>query len=281
VNASGSGDILVIDFGAGAPKPANSRSASMNTSTMLSTARSLFGSTDMGICMAGAWGVGRIIDALEQNPNCGISAKKVVTTGCSTCGKQALIAGVFEPRVAICVPVESGCAGTCSWRVSKKYGNGNSNTDCQDITHLETNWTGTVTDNTWERQNSTIDHLPFDQGELMALRAPGGMVAYNNFHDWMWLCSKGNVAAAQGCHWIYKALGAEDNFGFAEPSATHNHCSWPSELTAGLNAFYDKFLNGKDANTHLLKWYSGSDEKNQWFDFGTGKDQWDTNMVLQ
>lgn len=283
LNASGSGDILVIDFGMGAPKPPNSRSASASGATFLTAANNLYGTTDMGICMASAWGVGRIIDALEQNPNGGIDAKKVITTGCSTNGKQALIAGVFEPRVAICMPVEGGCGGTCSWRVSSEYGHGDSNTDCQDITHLETNWTGTVTRNTWERGNPTIDHLPFDQGELMALRAPRPMMAYDNGKEqYKWLCNRGNTAAAQACHWIYKALGVSDNFGFVQPDPGHGHCSFPSSLNSTATAFFDKFLSGKtDTDTHILTWNKESEETAKWFEFGTGEDQWDTTMVLE
>ena len=281
LNAQGSGDILVIQFGAGAPTPSGSRKASMNTSTMLSTAKSLFGSSDMGICAAGAWGVGRIIDALEQNPNSGIDPKKVMTTGCSTGGKQALIAAVFEPRVALAVPVESGCGGSCSWRVSSEYGHGNSNTDCQDITHLETNWLGDVA-SPWRNGNPKIDKLPLDQGELMAIRAPGATFAVNNYKDWMWLCAKGNVAAAQSCRWIYKTIGVPGNFGFSEPKSTHGHCSWANDITSDLNAFYDKFLNGKtDAKPDCMKWNSASEETSKWFEFGTEPDQWDTNLVLQ
>jgi hypothetical protein len=255
----------------------------MNTSTMLSTAKTLFGNTDMGICMAGAWGVGRIIDALEQNPDCGISAKKVVTTGCSTGGKQAMGAGVFEPRVALCVPVESGCGGTCSWRVSSEYGHGNTNTDCQDITHLETNWTGTVTDNTWEKGNPTIDHLPFDQGELMALRAPGAFLQVDNGKEqYKWLCNRGNTAAAQACRWIYRALGVEDHFGYIQPDPGHTHCGWPKDITPDLTKFYDKFLNGKsDVDTHVFTYNEESSDIDKWFDFGTGDDEWDTTLVLE
>jgi hypothetical protein len=283
VTANGSGEILVLDFGAGAPKPSNARSASVSGATFLSNAKSLYGTTDMGIVMASAWGVGRIIDALEQNPDCGISAKKIMVTGCSTNGKQAMGAGVFEPRVALCVPVESGCAGTCSWRVSSEYGHGNSNTDCQDITHLETNWTGTVTDNTWEKGNPTIDKLPFDQGELMALRAPGALLQVDNGKEqYKWLCNRGNTAAAQGCHWIYKALCVENNFGFIQPDPGHTHCSWPSSITPDATKFYDKFLNGKtDVNTKVFICNKESVETSKWFDFGTGKDQWDTTTVLQ
>jgi hypothetical protein len=283
VTTTGSGDILVIDWASGVPAPANSRTCGMNSSTMITYINNLYGSSDVGICMAGAWGVGRIIDVLEQNPNGGISAKKVITTGCSTCGKQALIAGIFEPRVAICMPVESGCAGTCSWRVSSAYGHGNSNTDCQDITHLETNWLGTVAKNTWQTGNPKIDKLPFDQGEVMALRAPGAMMVFDNgMESYKWLCNRGNTAAAQGCHWIYKALGISDNFGFAQPSAGHTHCGFPAELKPHCQAFYDKFLNGKtDANTNIMRFNPASIETSKWFDFGTGKDQWDTTTVLQ
>jgi hypothetical protein len=282
VSASGSGDILCIDFGSGAPAPANSRKCTdLNTSTMLSTVKSLYGSSDMGICMAGAWGVGRIIDVLEQNPSGGISPKKVMTTGCSTCGKQAMGAGIFEPRVALCVPVESGCGGTCSWRVSKQYGNGNSNTDCQDITHLETNWLGTVAD-PWAKGTVKVDKLPLDQGEVMALRAPGAFLAIDNGKEqYKWLCNRGNTAAAQGCHWIYKALGVENNFGFAQPTAGHTHCGWASELSKYTTAFYDKFLNGKEADTHCMQFNSESIETSKWYEIGTGEDQWDTTTVLK
>ncbi|HMA65074.1 MAG TPA: hypothetical protein VKO63_07750 [Chitinispirillaceae bacterium] len=283
VSASGSGDILVLCFGGmGCATISGSRSATVSGADFLTAAKSLYGNTDMGICMASAWGVGVIIDALEQNPTCGISAKKVVTTGCSTNGKQALFAGVFEPRVGLCAPVESGAAGACSWRVSSEYGHGNSNTDCQDITHLETNWLGTVA-SPWTTGKPTIDHLPLDQGEIMALRAPYPMISFDNGKEqYKWLCNKGNTAAAQGCHWIYKALGVEDNFGFYQANAGHGHCSWPNEATPPLNAFVDKFLKGNSsANTHIFNYNKESMDTQKWFDFGTAKEQWDTTLVLK
>mgnify|MGYP001766886962 CR=1 FL=1 len=283
VTASGSGDILVLCFGGmGCATISGSRSATVSGADFLTAAKSLYGSTDMGICMASAWGAGVIIDALEQNPDCGISAQKVVTTGCSTNGKQALFAGVFEPRVGLCAPVESGAAGACSWRVSSEYGHGNSNTDCQDITHLETNWLGTVA-SPWTTGKPTIDHLPLDQGEIMALRAPYPMINFDNGKEqYKWLCNKGNTAAAQGCHWIYKALGVEDNFGFYQANAGHSHCSWPSEATPALNAFVDKFLKGKSStNTHIFNYNKESMDTQKWFDFGTAKEQWDTTLVLK
>ncbi len=274
VTASGSGDILVIDFSSGAPSPSGARKASLTPSTILDIMKSLYGSTDAGTCIAAAWGVGRIIDVLELNPDGGIDATKVVTTGCSFAGKFALAAGVFEPRVGLCVPVESGAVGTSSWRVSKSYGGDNSNANCQDIQHLEQNWLGTVA-GPFRNGQVNINKLPFDQHEVMALRAPRPMIAFNNYKEWKWLCAKGNVAAAQGCHWIYKALGASDNFGFAESEFDHGHCQFPNEHKSEVQAFYDKFLNGKsDTNTKIMRWHSSMQETEKWFD-------WDTTVVLQ
>lgn len=140
-----------------------------------------------------------------------------------------------------------------------------------------------MTDNTWEQGKPTIDKLPFDQGELMALRAPNAMMAYDNGKEqYKWLCNRGNTAAAQACHWIYKALGVSDNFGFAQPDPGHGHCSFPSSLNSTATAFCDKFIQEKtDVNTKILTWNKESEETAKWFDFGTGKDQWDTTMVLQ
>ena len=72
ISATGSGDILLIDFSSGAPAPAHSRRVSSDPATMIQRIQSAYGSTDVGTAMAAAWGVGRIIDVLEQNPNSGI-----------------------------------------------------------------------------------------------------------------------------------------------------------------------------------------------------------------
>jgi hypothetical protein len=274
VNAMGSGDILVIDFGAGAPAPANSRKASLSGSTMIQQIQRAYGSTDVGTALAAAWGVGRIIDVLEQNPDSGIDPKKVVTTGCSTNGKLAVIAAVFEPRVGLGVPVESGACGAAAWRVSKEYGGDDTNNDCQDIEHLETNWLGSVAD-PFRNGQVPITRLPFDQHEVLAIRAPAPLMVFNNERGWAWLCAKGNVATAQGAHAIWSALGAADNFGFAESSASHGHCSFPNEHQSEVQAFYAKFLSGdQSADTSIMRWHMDSDELEKWFD-------WEMDTMLQ
>jgi hypothetical protein len=264
VSTSGSGDMLMIQFGGGWA-PSGARTASLNPSSMISAIQDAYGSTDVGTNMASAWGLGRIIDVLEQNPDSGIDPTKLMTTGCSTNGKQAAIAAAFEPRVGIGMPVESGACGAVSWRVGKAYGGDDSNNDCQDIEHLEQNWLGGPAD-PFRNGQVAITKLPFDQHEVLALRAPHPMMVINNSKDWMWLCSKGNVAAAQGAHAIYAALGAADNFGFHESESSHGHCQ--GSHGDDFNAFVDKFFNGNDsANTSIMIWHNDSDERDTWIDW--------------
>jgi len=54
--------------------------------------------------MAWAWGVSRIIDALEVTPAARINPTKVGVTGCSRNGKGALVAGAFDTRIALTIP---------------------------------------------------------------------------------------------------------------------------------------------------------------------------------
>ena len=70
----------------------------------------LFGQNATASAMvAWTWGVSRIIDALERTPFANINTQKIAVTGCSRDGKGALMAGAFEPRIALTIPQESGC----------------------------------------------------------------------------------------------------------------------------------------------------------------------------
>ena len=109
----------------------------------------------------------------------------------------------------------------------------------------------------------------------MAIRAPNPLMIFNNSKDWAWLCAKGNVATAQGAYAIWSALGYPDNFGFAESSASHNHCQFPDEHQSEVQAFYDKFLGGNEnADTAVMRWHEDSYEKDTWFD-------WDMEVTLE
>ena len=80
----------------------------------------LYGSSHpAGVLMAQTWGVSRIIDVLEDNPDIGIDPTRVGVTGCSRNGKGALIAGAFDARIALTIPQQSGSGGSACWRISE------------------------------------------------------------------------------------------------------------------------------------------------------------------
>jgi hypothetical protein len=57
-----------------------------------------------------AWGVSRVIDALETTPAANIKADRLGVTGCSRLGKGALMIGAMDSRIALTIPQETALA---------------------------------------------------------------------------------------------------------------------------------------------------------------------------
>ncbi len=75
-----------------------------------------YGSTweaQSGVLMGWSWGASKILDALEKGAGneLGISTEKTIVTGVSRYGKAAAVAGAFDKRFAITMPVCSGFGG--------------------------------------------------------------------------------------------------------------------------------------------------------------------------
>ena len=80
-----------------------------------------YGSTaesQTGVLMAWAWGASKVLDALEARADAefGINANNTIITGTSRNGKAAAVAGAFEERFKITVPVSSGAGGAAIYR---------------------------------------------------------------------------------------------------------------------------------------------------------------------
>ncbi|RYP71272.1 hypothetical protein DL770_008156 [Monosporascus sp. CRB-9-2] len=77
-------------------------------------------STQIGGLMEWAWGVSRILDALDalglETTN--IDPARAGVTGCSRNGKGALVAGAFDDRIALTIPQEGGSGGPGCWRLA-------------------------------------------------------------------------------------------------------------------------------------------------------------------
>lgn len=200
-----------------------------------------------GALMAWAWGVSRLIDAIEKTPEANIDPNRLGVTGCSRNGKGALCASAFDERIVLTIPQESGSGGAASWRVSDYMLANGQNT--QTLSQI-------VGENCWFRKNfsqfrNTATKLPFDHHSIIGLVAPRAILIIEN--DILWLGPESSWNCANAAHMIWEALGIPDKMGFSL-TTDHNHCAFPSSQEPELTAYVKKFLvgNGND-DTNIMK----------------------------
>jgi len=201
-----------------------------------------------GALMAWAWGISRLIDAIEKTPQANIDPTRLGVTGCSRNGKGALVAGAFDERIVLTIPQESGSGGAASWRVSDYQLKKGQNV--QTLAQI-------VTENVWFRQSfsqfgSTATKLPFDHHSIMALCAPRALlVIENTAMEWLGNLSTwvtGNVA-----HYVWQALGVPERMGYSQYSHS-DHCGFPNDQIPELKAYVKKFLVGDGTDdTNIMK----------------------------
>jgi hypothetical protein len=64
-----------------------------------------------GALRAWGWGISRLIDFFEANPDAGVDPKKVGIKGVSRYGKAALVTAAFDERIAVAFVASSGEGG--------------------------------------------------------------------------------------------------------------------------------------------------------------------------
>ena len=203
----------------------------------------MYGSShSAGATTAWAWGVDRIIDALEL-VDVGIDPKRVGVTGCSRNGKGAFVAAALVDRIALGLPQESGSGGAACWRISDSEKAAGKNIQTSGQIVGENVWFSRNF-NTFATKSST---LATDHHQLAGLVAPRGLLVIENEIDWLGPVS--TTACMKAGRLIYKALGVPDNMGFTG-AGNHAHCSFPGNQQTELTAFINKFLlNQSNANT--------------------------------
>ena len=204
-----------------------------------------------GALTAWAWGVGRILDALELvRSQANIDPARVGVTGCSRNGKGAIVAGALEPRIALTIPQESGSGGSACWRLSNwQNQNGYNVQASQQI----------ITENVWFSKNfepyvNNVNQLPFDHHLLASLVAPRPLYVIEN-SDMEWLGKISTYGCMGAARKTWEALGALDRFGYSQVGG-NQHCSFNSgQQSAELNAFIGKYLlnNGGAGNTAIFR----------------------------
>ncbi len=206
----------------------------------------LYPSTTAGFMIRWAWGVSRLIDALEALPDANIDLAHLAISGCSFQGKIALYAGAFDERIALTIPHESGGGGTISWRYSDMLEK-RDNTEVENLLHAQgAPWYATAL----MQFNETPDKLPFDHHELMGMVAPRALLALESTA----IARMGAEAAridALAARRIWTALGEPFRVGASEENV--NHCSWHEGFTPDLEAYVDKYLLDLDVDTDILR----------------------------
>lgn len=218
-----------------------------------------------GATTAWAWGVSRIIDAIELTPGTNINPKKIGVTGCSRNGKGAFMAGALEQRVALTLPQESGSGGSACWRLSDSQKS--SGTNVQTASQI-------ITENVWFSKNfdpyvNSVTKLPFDHHSLAALVAPRGLYVIENT-SMEWLGALSTYGCMKAAHLVYEALGVPDNMGYSQVG-NHNHCAFPSSQQSELTAFVNKFLFDQTTNTAVLKTDGNLNLPADWIPWSTPK----------
>lgn len=215
----------------------------------------LFPDSTVGAYAGWAWGVSRIIDGLEltadQNQ---IDTTRLAVTGCSYAGKMALWAGAFDERIALTIPEESGGGGEASWRFMANQ---------PETEHLEAaQGTGWYSERLEDFGNPDAPKLPFDQHSLVAMVAPRAILAIQNTGIER-LGSEAGGASMRAAAEVYEALGVPERIGFSQAVAS-GHCAFPSNQTADVTAFVERFLLGDESvDTNIMK-DSYNTDMSQW-----------------
>jgi dienelactone hydrolase len=150
-----------------------------------------------------AWSAMRAVDYLYTLPE--VDRKEIGVTGLSRYGKQALIAGALDERIAAVVPAD-GNTGECNpWRFTTDIFNVET---VADITRDTAYWFHPRLRFFAGRENK----LPVDQNLLMALVAPRGLLMTTSYAE-----GDGNVLgfeqAYRSVRSVYQFLGREQNLG--------------------------------------------------------------------
>jgi hypothetical protein len=151
-------------------------------------------SDNWGIIAAWAWGMRRAVDYLVTDKD--IDARHIALVGHSRLGKAAILAGAFDERVALVIPLQAGCGGTAPSR----------GTVGESVARINTSFPLWFCGE-FKQFNSQPDRLPFDQDSLIALCAPRPVLLGAAVED-TWANPAGAFEMLQSAGAVYRLLGA-------------------------------------------------------------------------
>ena len=142
--------------------------------------------------VAWAWGLMRGMDMVQQDP--ALDGSRVLLTGYSRLGKAALLAGAFDERFPVVVPVQTGGGGA---PLTKRGFGENVATEVSSFRH----WYCRA----YDKYAYDTASMPFDQHLLLSCVAPRALLLEG--FDQRWFDTKGEFLALQAASPVWKFLG--------------------------------------------------------------------------
>lgn len=175
---------------------------------------------DAGTIMLWAWGFHRVVDLVEHYKD-QLDAQRIAVVGHSRNGKTALLAGAFDERIAVVIPLQAGCGGSAPSRTTdtraesvrqintsfSHWFNGNFKR-FYDPVEIPRNATAAERRQLTNRFDEKTNRLPFDQHCLVALCAPRP-VLFPNAEDDLWANPSGQLDILKAAAPVYRLLGVE------------------------------------------------------------------------
>ncbi|HEV8060482.1 MAG TPA: acetylxylan esterase [Gemmataceae bacterium] len=153
------------------------------------------GPHDWGTIAAWAWGLQRAVDYLLTLKE--VDGRRIAVVGHSRLGKAAMLAGAFDERIALVIPLQAGCGGTAPSR-------GKVGESVKQINDHFPHWF----DGAFKEFNTQPEKLPFDQNCLVALAAPRPVLFANAVED-QWANPEGQFQVLRAADPAYRFLGAD------------------------------------------------------------------------
>ncbi len=204
--------------------------------------------TSNGAYSEWAWGLSRLIDGLQQlGPEVTkIDTRHIGVSGCSYAGKMALYCGAFDERIALTIAQEPGGGGAAAWRKSHE-----SKENVEDIDKTDYHWF--LESQRTYFSGDSVYRLPYDQHELCAMVCPRALLLLGN-PDYPWLSDAAMLPSAEAAIKVWQRFGIADRMGWSIVGG-HGHCQLPESQWPEVQAFIDRFLLGRNANTAGISIY--------------------------
>jgi hypothetical protein len=194
--------------------------------------------TDMGELGALSWGVSRVIDYLETDPD--VDPTKIGLSGHSRWGKATLVAAAYEPRIAIAYPSCGGSLGTKMQR--RMWGQTMENSEWNQEYHWMAGnfmtFMGPLHADEFALRKD--ENLKVDAHSMVALVAPRPIFINGGTQGDSWQDPQGMYLTTQAATPVYQLLGEE---GVIIPPGTQ-FTSGEEEAPGGTPPIDQAFIDG-------------------------------------